>query len=44
LRPGQVFAVKKKLQVSEPAENGGHPQECQAGNDQQSADRFAAAI
>ena len=44
LRPGQVFAVKKKLQVSEPTENGGHPQECQAGNDQQSADRFAAGI
>jgi hypothetical protein len=36
--------VKKKLQVSEPAKNGGHPKDCQASNDQQPAGRSAVTI
>jgi hypothetical protein len=36
--------MKEKLQVSEPPENGGHPKERQAANDQQTANRFAFTI
>jgi hypothetical protein len=44
LRAGHVFAVPEKLQVSEAPKNGGQPEDCQTGNDQQPADRFAVTI
>src|SRR5260370_924221 len=44
LRPGHVFAVTEKLQVSQPSEYGGQPEQCHAGNDQQPANRFAVTI
>src|SRR6266481_2815758 len=44
VRPGHVFAVKEKLQVSQPPKNGRHPHEREARNNQQTVDRLAVAI